>query len=330
MRDGEYGSIDRFMRHTAKTASQWCVRTLAAHDRSRRLLNAWYRRLRPPHRALFHKHFARIFTDAMHAHYNDAKWCVEFCGKEVMMPLTAERYWLDWDMAVSLIGQDIEVKETYARLILSDMRPTVFLDIGTNYGLHSLLFLIHGIRTISFEPNALCHGYFRELCALNGVVPDLRPVALGRNESEVALWFPAGETWLGSTSVGVRERWSGEPRPLASETVPQKRLDDYLEQLPSGGVLAKIDTEGNECDVLVGALETLRRTRMLVIFEAWPGSGRPPLYRLLSEENYRIAPLPWSPEVPTRFITAVEFETAGATNFIALPAEAAGAGGQGF
>ena len=40
---------------------------------------------------------------------------------------------------VSIVGHDIEVKETYAALIASDHRPTLFLDVGANYGLHSIL-----------------------------------------------------------------------------------------------------------------------------------------------------------------------------------------------
>ncbi|CAA9891487.1 conserved hypothetical protein [Candidatus Methylobacter favarea] len=77
------------------------------------------------------------------------------------MPLTSERFWLDWDTAVSITGHDIEIKQTYEALIGSSEPPELFIDIGANYGTHSLLFLVHQIKTITFEPNASCHDFFQ-------------------------------------------------------------------------------------------------------------------------------------------------------------------------
>src|SRR5207244_1596467 len=98
--------------------------------------------------------------------------------------------------AVSLLGHETEIKQTYERLLLSRHRPTCFIDVGANYGGHSMLFLAHGIRTISVEPNEQCHAFFRQVAALNQVECDIRQVALGKEESIVDLWFPPTETWL--------------------------------------------------------------------------------------------------------------------------------------
>ena len=70
------------------------------------------------------------------------------------------------------------MKKTYAAIVSSSRKPDLFLDVGANYGTHSLLFLAHGIRTWSFEPNARCHPYFIESCGLNAFNPHLEQVAI--------------------------------------------------------------------------------------------------------------------------------------------------------
>jgi hypothetical protein len=65
--------------------------------------------------------------------------------------------WLDWFLALATLGDDSTVKKTYAAIVSSSRKPDLFLDVGANYGTHSLLFLAHGIRTWSFEPNARCY-----------------------------------------------------------------------------------------------------------------------------------------------------------------------------
>ena len=43
---------------------------------------------------------------------SSSSWRVEFCGKRIVLPLTRDRAWLDWDLAVSVLGHDLEVKQT--------------------------------------------------------------------------------------------------------------------------------------------------------------------------------------------------------------------------
>src|ERR1700722_9247274 len=50
-------------------------------------------------------------------------------------------------------GHDSELKQTYASLIQLEHPPRLVLDIGANYGTHSIIFLSHDIETVSFEPN---------------------------------------------------------------------------------------------------------------------------------------------------------------------------------
>lgn len=173
------------------------------------------------------------------------------------MPLTAERFWLDWDTALSIVGHETEIKDTYLALIGSREAPELFLDIGANYGTYSLLFLTHNIETITFEPNSSCHDYFREICELNGVVGRLEAVALGDSEGFVELAYPEKDTWLGTTDMNIAKSLARRQE-LVARIVKQKTIDGYLPEFENKSMLIKIDTEGTEYRVLQGGLKALQ------------------------------------------------------------------------
>src|SRR5437016_329421 len=97
-----------------------------------------YRRLSSAQMNSFHSYFANLFREA-HEQVDEGVWTVNFIGKPIQVPLNPHRCWLDWDYAVSILGHDAEIKRTYASLIMSSIAPDLFVDIGANYGTHSLL-----------------------------------------------------------------------------------------------------------------------------------------------------------------------------------------------
>jgi FkbM family methyltransferase len=296
------------------------VQLVAAHPVPRNLLNAVYLRLTPPQRSLFHCGFAKVFRNEL-VRGRSGTWAVEFAGGRIRMPLTSERFWLDWDLAVSIVGHDVEIKETYSHLLKSPDPPTVFLDVGANYGTHSLLFLVHGIETISFEPNSSCHAYFEEVCEINNVTPRLIGVVLGKEARGYAhLSYPPRDTWLGSTDVEVIGAF-GPRDELKTERVRQQPLDDYLAELRGKRILIKIDTEGSEYGILQGASAVLRELRPVIILECWRSLQRARLFDFLLGNQYRLAKLPWNPAMSTDSLTRAEFIATDMTNFAALPAE---------
>lgn len=143
--------------NAAKLIRNTFVSCVAAFGRSRRLLNAVYLRLTPSQRSVFHKEFSKIFRNSS-IRASSGSWKVMFANKLIRIPLDSEQFWLDWDTALSVAGQDIEIRETYEALIGSSERPDLSIDIGAHYGTHSLLFLVHQIKTISVEPNTAWHG----------------------------------------------------------------------------------------------------------------------------------------------------------------------------
>lgn len=306
------------MQDAAKSVARSLFRATAAFPFSRRLLNALYLKLSASQRALFHQRFAKAFRNGT-VQGKDGRWKVIFARKEILMPLRSGGLWLDWDNAVSIVGHDIEVKETYQSLINSHSdRPELFIDIGANYGTHSLLFLVHDIETITFEPNKTCHEVFRRMCALNHVSPNLKPVALGERLGHVEFSYPRQDTWLGSTNPQVIDKLSGS-KDLVSEQVEQKMLDDFLAEIGNKRALIKIDTEGNELSVLNGAKNTLEKARPRIIFECWGEDEKTGIFNLLSPLNYSIHALPWSPRHHAEPLGEQEFMASSSTNFIAIP-----------
>jgi FkbM family methyltransferase len=303
-----------------RNALQKIVKVLATNSLSRKWLNTLYQRLTFAQMRFFHRNFAKIFRDE-HRQVEPGHWRVNFAGQQILLPLSSERFWLDWDIAVSILGQDVEIKETYASLINSSEPPEIFVDIGANYGIHSLPFLTHQIETIAFEPNTSCHDYLREVCALNAMKLRIEDVALGDRDSYVELWYPEKDAWLGSTDISVKQKLEAKHN-LTTRRVRQKTLDEYLTDIGNRRLLIKIDAEGSEYRILQGALCTLQKNRPLVLFESRrDDNNRCELFDLFSSQNYGVAHLPWFQDQPTPLLNLPEFLDSAATNFIAVPAK---------
>lgn len=295
------------------------VRRLGANRIGLWILQVAHRHLTPAGRSWFHEHFAKAFRDVDSTGFPAQRWECAFAGKFVGIPLCPGGYWLDWDTAVSITGHDIELKETYKALLNSeDFRPDLFLDIGGNYGTHSLLFLVHGIDTTTFEPNRSCLSYFTSLCLENSVSPRIESVALGETSGRITLTYPERETWLGSVQSSVVERLSNRSG-LVREEVEIRTLDSFTSNLSASRILIKIDTEGNEMSVLNGAFETLRKFRPIVLFEVLTYLERDRIANFLEDLDYQVAGLPWRPPELPVLLKKSEFLSAHGTNFVAIP-----------
>lgn len=299
--------------------SQATVRALGTYSASRNVLNFVYLRLTYSQRATFHRNFSRIYRDR-DSSVQPGTWKVRFAGKELLLPITRQRAWLDWDTAVSIVGHDVEVKATYANLLARRNRPELFVDIGANYGTHSLLFLVHGVPTLAFEPNSSCHPFFRDLCALNRVEGHLERIALGETDGETEIKYPERDTWFGTTNPQSQKTLE-QTYGLIVERVPQRRLDAYLAHLRGRRVLIKIDTEGNEYEVLLGADKTLSECRPLIIFESWGSDSREQLHRFFAARHYEIKALPWDPGTRNSTLDREPFLGHRGTNYIAVPTD---------
>jgi FkbM family methyltransferase len=296
---------------------------MVARERSRRWLNAIYLCLESDGQRRFYEATGSAFHGAEYP-IDDGVWTARFARQQLSFPLTSSRIWLDWESALAALGHETFLKETYRALLQSPCPPDVFVDIGANYGNHSLLFLVHEVDVLTFEPNNTCHAYFREVCALNRVNPRLEPVALGAARGEADLVYPRRETWLGSvdhdTINALRERSD-----MVTERVQVKRLDDYLEVLIGRRVLIKIDAEGHEVSILQGAHRTLHEVRPLVLFESWNGHAekRAALLGTFRELHYCIAHVPLVAGRTATILNDDAFLSSTRSDFIAFAVERA-------
>jgi FkbM family methyltransferase len=305
---------NRFTRPTKRLIMRW----IAARNGPRTILNRYYNLLGAEARSSFYTRYAKMFR-GQNIFMSPGEWNIYFVDRWIRLPLRSSWAWLDWDLAVSIVAHDIEVKQTYAAIILSDQRPAFFLDIGANYGTHSVIFLSAGIPVIAFEPNPSCSPHFQVICKLNGLSGGRwEQVAIGSEISEIELVYPEKDTWHGSVSSNVVAslRRSGD---MTSLRVPVKNLDYYLNDIPRGKVLIKIDVEGYEIEILKGASRVLRDCVPTIIFESNDAKARGELFCLLVEFGYCIHQLPWRPFGYSRVLGVEEFLASVATNFIAIP-----------
>ena len=298
------------------------VRSIAIKNGPRALLNRYYDLLGDEAKSRFHARYSKIFRD-YGIPLAPGEWGVNFINRNIRLPLRPSWSWLNWDSAVSIIGHDIEIKQTYAALVTSDQRPAIFLDVGANYGMHSVLFLSVDIPVIAFEPNPSCFSHFQTVCELNGLTGRWEQVAIGNKAGQIELAYPEKATWLGSVSsdiVPALKKSDG----VITKQVPLKKLDDYLSDVPRDKVLVKIDVEGFECEVIEGASQLLADCKPKIIFESNNAKSRRDLLRLLGDCGYSVHPLPWGPSVASRSLGVDEFLTSTSTNFIAIPRSAQG------
>src|SRR5262245_38673232 len=164
----------RFLRPLKRTA-QRAVRWIAPRAWTRDQLNKIYNLLGPEyHEWLYYTFGGWGHSKDGEARIQGGQWIIWFEGHRIITPIRSERMWYDWPQAFSLLGHDFSVKQTYRSLLRSSIRPDFFIDVGANFGVHSLLFLACHIKTISFEPNLDCHAEFKHLCAMNGLMPEIQ------------------------------------------------------------------------------------------------------------------------------------------------------------
>lgn len=308
----------RIIRPSPRADLEGLVRRLVSRRSTRACLNFVYNRLSPARKETFYSSFAKIFREYSPA-VEPGEWWVRVGDRWVAFPMDGQDTWLEWDLAVSLVGHEVEIKHTYLNLIRL-RRPKLFFDIGANYGLHSTLFLVHGIPTVSFEPNPRCHPYFRKLTERNHVLGDLQPVALGATEGWADISFPERDTWLGSTNPAVVDQITrAHGGQVTTVRVAQTSVDAFVQPDGKCPDLIKIDTEGNEAAILEGARKTLATCRPWVIFESWRDAERDTLGSFFEGLDYRICALPL--DLPRLPIVLDKRQLRGwpSTNVIALP-----------
>lgn len=152
----------------------------------------------------------------------------------------------------------------------------IFLDIGANFGNHSVFFeKFCGADVIAFEPVERNLELLRLNRHKNKCSFKIIPKAVGDSSGK------------GSFTFGGVGRWS------QCRVVPGNDFDivtlDSLEDLKTGRVgLIKADVEGFEEKVILGALEIIKRDLPEIFLEFWNNGDRDSVLDILSPFGYKI------------------------------------------
>lgn len=157
---------------------------------------------------------------------------------------------------------------------------STLVDVGANMGYYSVKAAARvgpTGRVISFEPNPATLPFLRRNMAINGFADrsEIWPAAVGSVSGSATLSFSCGdEAQANIHGHGAADR---------TFTVDVQRLDEALAHIDRLDVL-KIDAEGSEAEVLLGAQETLAKHDCTVVMELnlerW--EARTPLSELAS------------------------------------------------
>lgn len=276
-------------------------------------VNSLYNKFNYFQKKIFYALFSKAIINKK-IEVESSTWEIIFCNKKISMPLRKEHINLDWDLAVSILGHDLDVIKSYETLIKNSM-VNCFFDIGTNYGTHSLLFLSQEIETISFEPNPKCNEYFFEACNINKLINNMNNIGIGDKEEVAFLKFPKNSLWNGSLSSSITKEFKNDVETIE---VNVKSLDSFVNEKNLEPDLIKIDTEGFELNVFIGAKETLNKKRPIIIFECNFPKDRKQIFNLLKEIGFIICKLPINENLIVEKYTCESFEISNNTNFLAL------------
>ncbi len=208
-------------------------------------------------------------------------WKYDFAGRTMQVPVRPE-FPRSWSIALSTRWQEPNVIRVYERLAAALNQPGTFIDVGANYGLHAIRFLMLGFDCRLFEPQEECRGYLALISQINGFNPDVSPLALSSESGEQTFWT-SQSTWFSS----LEKDFIGTKETLAPVTIHTARLDAILLAKLQAPVILKIDVEGHERSTLEGASNFLKDQRPIVFIEICEKSGnRQPIFEQLTQLGY--------------------------------------------
>lgn len=176
-----------------------------------------------------------------------------------------------WVRPADVVDRDIYLYGSHEHVtatVFSHLaRPgAVVVDAGAHVGAFTLLAAKRvgpAGRVLAFEPNPQQRERLERNVATNGFDQvEIRAEALSDHAGRALLHLSADHTRSGNASLNAGEGAAG------AVAVDLVRLDDLAERLAVPRVdLIKLDVEGAEADIVVGATSTIESFRPAVVFE---------------------------------------------------------------
>ena len=145
-------------------------------------------------------------------------------------------------------------------------KDDLFLDIGANVGVYSLLASgIKQAKTIAFEPVPLTYNYLKKNITINQLNELITPLNIGLADKNGKLYF---------TSDGDTTNHVTTSKNNNSIEVEVKTLDNITENIITTDTLIKMDVEGFEIKVLEGASNILQNPFLFALIVELNGCGK--------------------------------------------------------
>ncbi|MCA1995006.1 MAG: FkbM family methyltransferase [Coleofasciculus sp. S288] len=186
--------------------------------------------------------------------------------------VSKNRYWLNYYLKI------VHEKDFEAFKLITDNSPQLFLDVGANVGMSALSILIvkPNAKIISFEANPINYPHLDKIAnqfssfeyKKFGLADENKslifycPVYNNKTMTTLASFdYEEAKNWLNSDTV-----YGFDSNKLKIESIPlEVRTLDSFELNPD---FIKIDVQGFEYQVLLGAKETISRCKPIFLIES--------------------------------------------------------------
>jgi FkbM family methyltransferase len=161
-----------------------------------------------------------------------------------------------------------------------------FLDIGSNIGTYAILMAGKGLHGYAFEPIKSNYDALRINLILNQLEEKVTafPVALGEKNRKAKFLYDTVNTGASHlASIHPEDETDAREESSFSEIVPLDSLMDQLHFDKEETIFIKIDVEGMEEKVLLGAKKFLQTYPNIIMVMESKHSGREHLTRILKE-----------------------------------------------
>lgn len=155
------------------------------------------------------------------------------------------------------------------------------VDVGANIGLHTVRFTQLFETVHSFEPTTINFECLRKNTeTLDNVV--LHPLGLGNKAETVTIQLPTDANNCGNFSI---VDFANNTEQTVDETIEIRTLDSF-ELAPN---LIKIDVQGFDYNVLLGATNTIKLHHPVIIIESETKKSRNIISKFLTQYGYDVA-----------------------------------------
>jgi FkbM family methyltransferase len=171
---------------------------------------------------------------------------------------------------------------------------TIIVDVGANIGFESLYFAkkYPNCKIYSYEPTSYAFNSLKiskEINFLSNLT--IYKLGLGESEYNIEIHSPTSQTKNKGLS-SIKNNYDLDST-FEKEPIQVVSLDSHLKDETKVSLI-KIDTQGYELNILIGAKETIRRCKPVILFEHEdeyyenPKATRIEIFKILSACNYKI------------------------------------------